>query len=326
MSTRARAAAALATVLLLAGCGYDATPVPSAADSTEEATAAPAPSTPTTQPCEDDGTQVRSYAPQGPLPRPDQMPAGSTMRRIQDRGFLVAGIASDSYLLSSRNPFTGVIEGFDQDMVIGVARAIFGDDWGQHLQLRVITPADRLPLLESGDVDIVVRNMTVNCTRWQQIAFSAVYYAAGQKVLAGRDSGITSLADLSGRRVCAPTGTTSIDNIRGYAPEAIPVTAANDTACMVKFQNGEADALSTDDTVLAGLAAQDPYAVVLDEAPITAEPYGIGVNAEQVDLVRFVNGVLEQMRADGTWQQSYDRWLQPFLGEGTGQPTPLYGR
>ena len=123
--------------------------------------------------------------------------------------------------------------------------------------------------------------MTINCARWEQIAFSAVYYAAGQKVLVGVDSGIESIEDLAGKRICAPAGTTSIDNIQKIQPDAIPVTSTDNSACMVLFQNGEADGVSTDDTVLAGLAAQDPYAEVLATEFLTQEPYGIGVNAEQ---------------------------------------------
>ncbi len=78
--------------------------------------------------------------------------------------------------------------------------------------------------------------------------------------------------------------------------------------------------------MLAGLAAQDPYAVVPPgQTKFTAEPYGIGVNEANTDLVRFINAVLEQSRADGSWQDSYDKWLRPTLGQGT-QPQPTYGR
>ncbi len=79
---------------------------------------------------------------------------------------------------------------------------------------------------------------------------------------------------------------------------------------MLLFQNGQADGVSTDDTVLAGLAAQDPYSKVLDTDPLTREPYGIGVNKDNRDLVRLINKVLEDMRDDGRWQASYDRWLK----------------
>ena len=319
MKTSVRALVAATALVVLAGCGYSATPVPEAVVPTP-ATAAPA------APCDDTGDPTRSYAPAaGGVPAPDDLPSGSTMARIRERGYLVAGVSGDSYLLASRNPFTGKVEGFDIDMVNQVAAAIFGTAEG-HVKLRVISAADRIPLLQAGDVDIVARNMTINCTRWDQIAFSAEYFHSGQKVLVEKDSGITRIEDLAGKRVCAPTGTTSLDQIQEVAPDAIPVAAVNHTGCLLKFQNGEADAITGDDTVLAGLVAQDPYAEVLAGKALTDEPYGIGVNAEDVDLARFVNAVLERMRADGSWQESYQRWLQPSLHAPATQPTPVYGR
>jgi polar amino acid transport system substrate-binding protein len=316
---RLRALVAVATVVVVAGCGYSATPVPQAV--TPEP-AAPA----TTTPCADTGNPTRSYAPAaGGLPSPGDLPPGSTMAEIRDRGHLVAGVSGDSYLLASRNPFTGVVEGFDIDMVNQVAAAIFGTA-KSHVQLRVISAADRIPLLESGDVDIVARNMTINCARWDQIAFSAEYFHSGQKILVQKGSGITQVAGLSGKRACAPAGTTSLDQIQELAPDAIPVTATNHTGCLLKFQNGATDAITGDDTVLAGLAAQDPYAEVVTGEALTDEPYGIGVNRDQVDFVRFINGVLERMRADGSWQASYAKWFKPSLKVDATQPTPVYGR
>ena len=129
------------------------------------------------------------------------------MAKIQKRGRLVAGVSADTYLLASRNPFTGEIEGFDIDMVKAVAKAIFGDE--NRYQLKVITAAQRIPALRKGDVDIVARNMTINCDRWKQIAFSSEYYRSGQKILVRKGSKANSLNDLDGQKVCAPIGTSS---------------------------------------------------------------------------------------------------------------------
>ncbi len=299
-------------VLAAASCGYDATPLPQTeVPAAEEAE----PGTPPT--CDASNATV-SYAPEG------GDATGPSLSRIRQLGYLVAGVAADNYLLGYRNPFSGQIEGFDIDMVNAIAEAIFGEKG--HVQLRVITAADRIPLLVADEIDIVARNMTINCTRWEQIAFSAEYFRSGQKLLVRKGSGIKSIEDMSGKRACAPVGTTSIENIQALAPDAIPVTAVNDTGCLVKFQNGETDAITTDDTVLAGLAAQDPYAQVLTKQRLTEEPYGIGVNADRLDLVRFINTVFERMRANGSWQASYDKWLKPSLETAATQPAPLYGR
>ncbi len=308
-------ACTLAGVLLASGCGYDATVVPTAEPSAE-LTPAPASAPPE---CSDaTATYPASAKADGPA-----------LQRIKQRGRLIAGVSADTYLLASRNPIKGRIEGFDIDMVNAVARAIFGPDGADKVSLRVITAADRIPVLQSGDVDIVVRNMTINCSRWADIAFSNEYYRSGQKILVRKDladQGVNSPDQLTNLKVCAPANTTSLDNIAKAAPGAKLVPAINHTGCLVKFQRGEVDAITGDDTVLAGLAAQDPYAVVPNQAAFTAEPYGIGVNSDDVDLVQFINSVLETERASGDWQGSYAEWLGPLLNVKGKQPAPNYTR
>ena len=309
------APAVLLTVLaaLLAGCGlmgYSPTPLPD-----EEPTATPTTTTaPTTAPQCDNALQ--SYDPSDK--------AGTAVNRIKKRGRIIAGVSADTYLLGSRNPFNGKIEGFDIDMVKALAKAILGDE--SKYELRVITAAQRIPSLENGTVDVVARNMTITCDRWEQIAFSTEYYRAGQKILVRRGSKATTLADLAGQRVCAPNGTSSMTNLKELQPEAIAVGADNHTGCLVLFQSGGVDAITGDDTVLAGLAAQDPYAVVPDQKAFTAEPYGLGFNAQDVDLVRFANNMLATMRSDGEWTKIYNRWLAEALGPAPSPPKAVYGR
>ena len=141
------------------------------------------------------------------------------MAKILQRGRLIAGVSADTYLLAARNPINGQIEGFDIDMVKAIARAIFGDD-KDRVTLRVISASDRIPVLQKHEVDIVARNMTINCTRWRDIAFSAEYYRSGQKLLVRKESKIRDLSTLASQRVCAPVGTSSIDNIVKLAPKA----------------------------------------------------------------------------------------------------------
>lgn len=336
MIRRRRSVVALATALVLAGCGYSDTTI------TPEQQAAPGASAPQ-QTCTDAERQEKATRSYEPIAGSDQ---SADVRQIRDKGRIVAGVAADTLLLGARNPQDDRIEGFDIDFVYEVADAIFREngrdelDEANRVVLKVITAAERFDQLEQEQVDIVVRNTTITCDRWLRVAFSAEYYPAGQKVLVGRDllddAGLEAEDPVSkeqaaellkGKRICAPAGTTSIDNIKArIAPQAIAVSSTDNSACMVAFQNGEADGVSTDDTVLAGLAAQDPNAVVLNTAKLTPEPYGIGVNKQKIDLVRFINGVLEDMRADGRWQELYDFWLKPELNVDTDQPRPLYGR
>jgi polar amino acid transport system substrate-binding protein len=307
---RALAVALAAGVLLVAGCSYEPTEFPAAPETEQPEESGSEPSD-----CDMSET-VRSYAPQGAS-------RDAAVDQLVNDGRLVAGVSADSYLLGSRNPFSGRIEGFDID----VARRI-ADGLGVELELRVITAADRIELLVEEEIDIVVRAMTINCERWEEIAFSSVYYQAGQKVLLRDDlaADYSEPADLAGLRVCAPNGTTSLERIRDESPDAEVVPADSHTGCLVLFQQGDVDAITGDDTVLAGLAAQDPYAEVPDQQAFSEEPYGVGVNPGNRVLVRSINGVLEEMRRDGSWQRSYDRWLAGTLGSGAQPPQPTYGR
>lgn len=268
--------------------------------------------------CGDGRPDVASIEPDG-SPR---VTSGSTMADIRERGFLRVGVSADTLLMGSRDPFTGDIEGFDIDVARQVADAILGDP--DAIQFRVITSGDREAVLQDHEVDIVTRAFTINCERWENIAFSAEYYHAGQKLLVPSTSDVRGIDDLAGQRVCAPDGTTTLERLSEWeGVEAVP--AATHTTCLVLFQQGAVDAITGDDTVLAGFAAQDPYAKVVGD-PVSDEPYGVGIALDQPDLVRFVNGVLEDMVAGGQWEESYERWLGDALGPAPAAPEPVYGR
>jgi polar amino acid transport system substrate-binding protein len=254
------------------------------------------------------------------------MPAGTQMRTIQNRGRLIAGVSADTLLLGARDPLNGQIEGFDIDMLKAVSKALFNDP--NKIEYRVITTAQRIKVLTENtpnSIDIVARAMTINCTRWKQIDFSTEYYRAGQKVLVAKGSTAKSMADLKGKRVCAPNGSTSMDKLRTFTG-LIPVGSDTHTGCLVLFQQGKVDAITGDDTILAGLAAQDPYAFVVKAPAFTSEPYGLGISKKHPELVKFVNGVLAQMRSDGQWKKAYDQWLKAALGPAPTPPAAVYGR
>jgi polar amino acid transport system substrate-binding protein len=306
VSLRVRGAVAMIAVLgVAAGCTDSPTPKAAAVAPT---TAAPAPSAAAV----DDSCHPRqSLRPTGALPQPKKMPAGSYMAQILRNGRLKVGTSQDTLLFSSRNAFTGKIEGFDVDIARQIAQAIFGDP--DKIQF-VVTPNDkRIPYLQDGTVDIVAKTMTANCARWQQVDFSSIYYDAGQRVLVSTDSTATGIKDLADKRVCAATASTSLDTLNRLRPKGANIGLPKQSDCLVAFQRNQVDAISTDDTILAGLAAQDPYAKVVGEK-FTSEPYGIALPQAHHDFTRFVNGVLEARRADGSWAKTYEKWLGDRFG------------
>lgn len=250
-----------------------------------------------------------SLAPTGP----PQVTPGSFMAKIRARGYLIAGVDQSTYHFGFLNPLDGKIEGFDIEMVRAVAAAIFGNP--NKIEFKAISDAQRIPEIQAGVVDIVAHTMTINCARLQQVDFSTVYYDAGQRVLVEANSPAKSIADLGGKKVCATTGSTSITNIKAAPSHPIPVAVPFWTDCLVLLQQGKVAAISTDDSILAGLAAQDPWTKIVGRR-FSSEPYGLAISKQHPDFVRFVNAVLQQLRTDGQWAASYARWV------GTPVPAP----
>jgi polar amino acid transport system substrate-binding protein len=291
---------------LAAACSGSGSSSPTTTAPASPAAAAAGPTT-TVPDCGDPRASTR---PAGPLPAPGStMPAGTLMATIKQRGRLIAGVSPDTLLFGSVNPLTAQFEGFDVDMVREVAKQLFGDipNIDSKIEFRAVTNAERIPDVQQNAVDLVAHTMTINCARRQLVDFTSVYFDAGQKVLVRRDSAVQGIQDLGGKKVCAPLGTTSI---------------VDETDCLVYFQTGQVDAISTDDTVLEGMAAQDPYAKVVG-ARFTDEPYGMAVNLDHPEFTQFVNAVLERVRLDGTWKAIYAKWLGRF-GPVPDPPPSLY--
>ena len=237
---------------------------------------------------------------------PPQVTAGSFMAKIRARGYLIAGVDQSTYHFGFLNPLTGQIEGFDIDMIRAVAQAIFGDPG--KVQFKAISDAQRIPDVKDGTVDIVAHTMTITCDRLKDIDFSSVYFDAHQRVLVLKNSPVRNLADLRGQKVCATSGADSLGPIE--AAKAIPVAVPEWTDCLVRLQQGDVAAISTDDSILDGLKAQDPWTKLVGPR-ITDEPYGLAISKQHPDFVRFVNAVLQQLRTNGQWAASYARWIGP---------------
>jgi len=237
------------------------------------------------------------------------------MAKIRARGYLIAGVDQSTYHFGYLNPFDGQLQGFDIDMVRAVAQAIFGNP--DKVRFVVVSDAQRLPALQSGAVDIVAHTMTITCARWRYVDFSTVYFNAQQRVLLLRSSPYAAMIDVlvNDGKVCATTGSTSLATVRAMAANLVGIGSARLsvavpywTDCLVLLQEGAVAAISTDDSILAGLAAQDPFTKIVGPS-LSGEPYGLAISNQHPDFVRFVNAVLARMRSDGQWAAIYKRWI-----------------
>jgi polar amino acid transport system substrate-binding protein len=247
-------------------------------------------------------------------PAATAFPANSYMAKIVQRGKLVAGVKQDVLLFGYLNPRTNQIEGFDVDVVKEIVKALFnGDASAARLELKPVTSAQRIPSLQEGSVDLVAATMTITDERKQQIDFSDVYYAAGQRVLVKKDSAATGIKDLDkpDKTICAAKGSTSEQNITTYAPSAQKLLFDGYAECLTALQQGRTDAVSTDDVILSGLAEQDPNTKLVGDK-FTDEPYGLGIAKTSTGFKEFVDGVLRQIKQNGRWKAIYQQWLGKY--------------
>jgi polar amino acid transport system substrate-binding protein len=314
------AAGGLAAALSACGASQAATiTVPKLAEPTPAGVATLRPARPTGNP--QNCHPLESLRPSGPLPRPGHMPAGSTMARIYHHRYLIVGVDQTTDLFGYRNPLNGQLQGFDIDVAKQIAQAIFGNP--NRIEFKAITSQQRIPVIRNGSVDIVVDSMTINCARLKLVDFSTDYFNAGQRVLVPINSPVRSISQLAHQKVCAASGTTSIETIAAEPSHPVPVAAPNWTDCLVMMQQGQVAAISTDDSVLAGLQAQDPETKLVGPR-FTFEPHGIAVSKNSPDLVRFVNAVLARMRTDGQWTALYRQWIGNRLGPVPAPPAAQY--
>lgn len=262
-----------------------------------------------------------SLRPPATMPAAGAMPPGSLMRRIQDRGYLIAGVNAGAYEFGYLNPASGQIEGFEIDLVRELARAIFGNP--NRYRLVALSVPQRIPAVQDNRVDIVVDAITITCYRKTQVDFSTVYYGAQQRVLVPASSKANSIGDFSGRRVCASAQSTPIQVMESLPDPPRPLGLPQAIDCLVYLEEGRVPAISTDDSILLGFKAQDPNTRIIGGS-LYPVPYGMAINKADPEFVRFVNGVLAKLRADGTWRAIYDKWLGGIPGSNPVLPPAQY--
>lgn len=271
-----------------------------------------------------------------PTPTPDTdvyetlAPDNSTPEeRIPDivrRGRIIVGVSSSLNFLGFQDPSNGNLEGFDVSLAREIARDIFGDP--ERIDFRFLSSAERVDALQHGNVDIVVRTMTIDRERRAKVAFSAPYLHAQARILASTSSSIRSADDLRDATVCVTKDSTFQHNAQVIAPHSRFLITNDWSDCLVAMQQHQVQAIISDDSILSGLAAQDSNTHLVGQ-PYGSSDYAVGIAkstpGKNTDgLVRQVNSTLMRIRSDGTWQCLYDKWLGKYLGDSGVPPEPTY--
>lgn len=228
--------------------------------------------------------------------------AGTTMAKLSEAGKVTIGTKFDQPLFGLVGP-DGVPVGFDVEIAKIIASELGIDE--ENIEWVETVSANREPFIENGQVDFVVATYTINDKRKEVISFAGPYYMAGQSILVLADNDdIKSEDDLVGQPVCSVTGSTPAAKLAEIGAE--PVLTDTYSNCLEPLRSGAVVAVSTDNVILAGLAAQNEGEFKVVGEPFTEEPYGIGLTKDDTDFRMWINDVLEESYEDGRYEEAWN--------------------
>jgi len=219
-------------------------------------------------------------------------------------GKITIGIKIDQPGLGLKTP-DGKFAGFDVDIATYVAKELGYD--AKNIEFVETKSADRETAIERGDVKFIAATYSINDERLQKVDFAGPYLLAHQDVLVrADDNSIKSPEDLNSKNLCSVTGSTSAKNVKDkLAPKAQLQNYGGYSECLTGLENKAVDALTTDDSILAGYAEQDAHKGKFKLAGLktTTENYGIGLKKGDADLKKKIDAALTKMVSDGSWDK-----------------------
>ncbi|MER5513133.1 glutamate ABC transporter substrate-binding protein [Streptomyces sp. NPDC048254] len=238
-------------------------------------------------------------------------------------GKIKIGIKYDQPGLGLQEP-DGSFSGFDVDVATYVAGQLgYKPNQIEFVQTK---SADRENALARGDVKFIAATYSITDERKQKVDFAGPYLLAHQDLLVKKASTIAKGTDLNGKNLCSVTGSTSAQNVqKTIAPKANLKEVSTYSECIAGLQSGSVDAVTTDDSILAGFAAQDKYKgqFKLAGLKLSNENYGVGVKKGDSATLDKINTALEKMVSDGSWQKAVDANFGP--ADYKNEPAPKVG-
>jgi len=222
-------------------------------------------------------------------------------------GKLVIGVKADQPGLGLQSGTT--YTGFDVEIGKIIAKGLGVPESG--IEWKTTVSANREPYIQQGQVDLVVATYTINDERKKVVNFGGPYFIAGQDLLVPTASTITGPESLAGKRVCSVSGSTPAKRIQSDYKDAKLQQFDTYSKCVTALAGGNVDAVTTDDIILAGYAAQDQYAGKFKVVgkPFSEEPYGIGVKKDDTAGCNKINEILKAAATDGSYKKAWDDTL-----------------
>ncbi|WP_137939367.1 transporter substrate-binding domain-containing protein [Chitinivorax sp. B] len=224
---------------------------------------------------------------------------------IKKKGSLLVGVSDDSPPFGQLDPKTRTVSGYDIDFAAAMAKRL-----GVKLVIKPITMADRIPVLQNGQVDMVVAAFTKNAERERQVDFSYGYFITGQKFVVKKGK-VTNVEQLAKASIAAVKGTTGEKGVRKELPSANLVLVDDEPAMFRLLADGKVDAVTNDEPILAVLlskmANKDQFEI--PAISLSFDAYGVAVRKGEKRLLKEVNDGLVEMEKSGEAAKIFERWF-----------------
>ncbi|WP_425058812.1 Major cell-binding factor [Sporomusa carbonis] len=229
------------------------------------------------------------------------------IQAIKDRGVLKAGVKIDVPKFGYKDPQTGKIEGFEIDLAKALAKKILGDE--NKIELTATTAKTRGPLLDNGDVDVVLATFTITEERKNSYNFSDPYFTDGVGLMVKKSSGIKEFKDLNGKKIGVAQSATSRKALQEEADkQGIKVTFLEfGTYPEIKaaLDSGRVDCFSVDGAILFGYL--DDSTVILPDR-FSPQQYGAASKKSNTALAKLINDTFNDMKKSGEIDKLLAKW------------------
>lgn len=229
------------------------------------------------------------------------------IKAIKDRGVLKVGVKVDVPKFGFKDPQTGKVDGMEIDLAKSLAKKILGDE--NKVDVQAVTAKTRGPLLDNGEIDLVIATFTITEERKQSYNFSDPYFSDGVALMVKKNAGIKSLKDLNGKKIGVAQSATSkkalVDEVQKQGLKVQFLEFGTYPEIKTALDSGRVDCFSVDAAILFGYV--DDSTVILDER-YSPQLYGVASKKSNTALAKLVNDTVGEMKSSGELDKLIQKW------------------
>ena len=232
-------------------------------------------------------------------------PSGDTLSDVKKKGYLVVGVRDSVHPFGFLDPQTDQLVGYDIDYAVAIAKKI-----GVKIKFKPVTPVNRIPLLQNGEIDLIAATMTKTMERAKLVDFSFTYFMTGQKFITRKEQ-FNSPGDFAGKVVGVAKGTAAGETLVQYIPTVKVRYFDNYLQVLQALRQKEVVALSTDEAILVGLYLEmpDKEEFEIARAQISGEAFGLAVRKGDKVFLKYINDTLMEMEKSGEADRIFEKWF-----------------